>query len=291
MELIKNNYLRCHGHGDQFKVEIDPPKIKNSNYHTLSKILAETIYENKQGKIYVLYSGGLDSEYVLSIFLALGIDVTPVIIRLNPNYNDYDVKYAFDFCESKKLSPIIVDVNFDEFVKSGRIVELATEFKIGAYQLPCTFDILEKLDGTIVMGSHGNPHMCYDPTENLWFVDEYEPIHTVLDFFKSKKIYGCPFFLAHSSEQYLSFLLDPNMQKLANNGFPGKLGNNSTKYLVYNNGSGFDLTNRQKYTGYENIEKSEIFKHPNLDFFKEAGKQWWGIYKIEYQELIKKLTA
>jgi len=289
MEFIKNNYLRSYGHGDTFTVNIDPPTIKNSNYHDLCKNLAENIYENRQGKIHILYSGGLDSEYVLSVFLSLGIDVVPVIIKLKPNYNDHDVKYAFDFCESKKLSPLILDINFDEFVKSGKIVDIANEFKIGAYQLPCTFHVLEKLDGTIVMGSHGNPHMSYDPSIGVWYVDEYEPIHTVLNFFNSKKIYGYPFFLVYSAEQYLSFLLDRNMKKLSRNGFPGKLGNNSTKYLVYNNGSGFELINRQKYTGYENIETSIIFDHPNLNFFKEDGKKWWGIYKIKYDELIQKL--
>lgn len=289
MELIKDNYLRSCGHGDQFNVEIDPPKQKNSDYHELSKILAEQIYENKQGKIHILYSGGLDSEYVLSTFLSLGIDVVPVIIKLNPGYNNHDVKYAFDFCKLKKLHPVIIDIDFDNFVKSGRIIDLSMEFKIGAYQLPCTFDVLEKIDGTVIMGSHGNPHMCYCQEQNLWFVDEYEPIHTVLNFFKDRKIHGHPFFLVQSAEQYLAFLLDPSMQKLANHGFPGKLGNNSTKYLVYNNGSGFALKNRKKYTGYENIENSEIFNHPNLHFFKEQAKQWWGIYKIEYHELIRRL--
>jgi hypothetical protein len=291
MELLKNNYLRTFGHGSQFTVEIDPPRDKNGNFHLLSRTLAETIQENKEGPIYVLYSGGLDSEYVLNTFLSLKINVIPVIIKLNPDYNNHDVKYAFDFCQSKKLKPLIIDVDFNNFVKSGKIVDLAERFKIGAYQLPCTFDVLEKLDGTIVMGSHGSPHLFYNKEKNKWFIDEYEPIHTVLDFFKTKKIHGCPFFLVHTAEQYLSFLLDPNMKKLVNNEFPGKLGNNSTKYLVYNNGSDFNLTNRQKYTGYENIEKSEIFNHENLKFFNDTGKQWWGIYAIEYHELIGKLLG
>jgi hypothetical protein len=80
------------------------------------------------------------------------------------------------------------------------------------------------------------------------------------------------------------------MKKLAEHGFPGKLGNNSTKYLVYNNGSGFNLTNRKKFTGYENIEQSPIFQHPNLQFFQNQGTEWWGVYAIEYFKLIKKFT-
>lgn len=290
MELIKHNYLRTYGHGENFYTEIDPPLIKNSNYHALCKTLAENIHENRQGKIFLLYSGGLDSEYILSIFLILGINLIPVIIKLNPNYNDHDVRYAFDFCRSKNLKPVVIDVDFDDFVRSGKIVEISQEFKIGAYQLPSTFSVLEKLDGTIIMGSHGNPHMSYDESNKVWCVDEYEPIHTILKFFENKKLHGCPFFLVHSAEQYLSFLIDVHMRKLANGSFPGKLGNNSTKYLVYNNNNEIRLEKRQKYTGYENIEKSEIFHHPNFEYVKEIGKQWWGIWKIPYHQIIKDLN-
>lgn len=290
MEFLKDNYLRPYGTGKDFKVDIDVPKTISKNYHELSRDVAELVYVNRQGKLYLLYSGGLDSEYVLSTFLALGINVIPVIIKLNPNYNDHDVRYAFDFCESKNLKPIIVDIDFDDFVASGKILDLALEFKVGAYQLPCTFSVLEKLDGTLIMGSHGNPHMCLNEENDIWYVDEYEPIHKLLDFFKSRNLYGCPFFLVYTAEQYFSFLLDPAMKKLAEHGFRGKLGNNSTKYLVYNNGSGFNLINRKKFTGYENIEQSPIFQHPNLQFFENQGKEWWGVYAIEYFKLIKKFT-
>jgi hypothetical protein len=288
--MIHNKYLRTTGSGNHFKVEIDPPTSFNLNYHENTLRVATKIYESRQGKLYLMYSGGVDSEYVLSVFLSLGINITPVIIKLNPDYNSHDVKYAFDFCESKKLKPIIIDLDFDDFVKSGKIVDIANEFKIGAYQLPSTFSCLNQLDGTIVMGSHGPPHMTLDQTTNTWMVDEIEPLHTVLKYFEKNKINGCPYFLVHTPEQYLSFLQHPIMQDLANHKFPGKLGNNSTKGLVYNAVSGFDLVARQKYTGYENIENSEIFNHPNLQCFNEFKKEWWGTYSEPYHHLIKRLS-
>ena len=180
MNFLKNNYLRTSGSGTTFCAEIDPPKNKNANFHTTSIDVAEQVYQSRQGKLYLMYSGGIDSEYILNLFLSLGIDIVPVIIRLTPYYNDHDVKYAFDFCESKKLKPIIIDLDFDDFVKSGKIVDIANEFKIGAYQLPSTFSCLDQLDGTVVMGSHGPPHMLLVQTTNTLLVDEIEPLHTVL---------------------------------------------------------------------------------------------------------------
>jgi hypothetical protein len=289
MNFLKDNYLRTSGSGATFHAEIDPPKNKNTDFHTTSIKVAEQVYQSRQGKLYLMYSGGVDSEYILNLFLSLGIEIIPVIIRLTPFYNDHDVKYAFDFCESKKLKPIVVDLNFDNFVKSGRIVEIAEEFKIGAYQLPSTFSCLDQLDGTVVMGSHGPPHLTLDQKTNTWMVDEIEPLHTVLKYFEKNKINGCPYFLVHTPEQYLSFLQHPIMQELANHKFPGKLGNNSTKGLVYNDVSGFNLITRQKYTGYENVENSEIFNHPNLKIFKEFKDQWWGVYQEPYYNLISRL--
>ncbi len=290
MQFVQNNYLRTAGSGVRFRAEIDPPKNKNSNFHTVSLEVAKQVYENRQGKIYIMYSGGVDSEYVLSLFLSLKIEVIPVIIKLTPYYNEHDVKHAVDFCEAKKLKPVIVDIDFDHFITSGRILDIATEFKIGAYQLPSTFHCLGKLDGTVVMGSHGPPHMILDQKTNTWMVDEIEPLHTVLKYFEKNKIYGCPYFLVHTPEQYLSFLQHPIMENLANHGYPGKMGNNSTKGLVYNSISGFDLTSRPKYTGYENIENSKIFQHENLKIFEEFKKQWWGIHTEPYCDLVKRLS-
>jgi hypothetical protein len=131
--------------------------------------------------------------------------------------------------------------------------------------------------------------MTLDQKTNTWMVDEIEPLHTVLKYFEKNKINGSPYFLVHTPEQYLSFLQHPIMQDLAAHKIPGKLGNNSTKGLVYNNISGFNMIERQKYTGYENIENSEIFQHPNLKIFDEFKKQWWGIHQEPYHTLISRL--
>ncbi len=291
MEWTTNNYLRRYGSGIEFKVEIDPPKDKFSNYHTISLELAEKIYNQKQGKIYVMYSGGVDSEYILNLFLSLKIEVTPVIVKLKPNYNEHDIKYALEFCESKKLNPLLIDIDFDNFVKSGKIVSIAEEYQIGAYQFPATFSSLLKLDGTVVMGNHGPPHMSKDPNTDQWYVDEIEPYFAILKFFEKNKIYGCPFFLVNTAEQYLSFLKDPVMVALSENKFKDKIGNNSVKWIVYNKISNFNQTLRKKYTGYENIESSEIFNHPNLTIFNDFKEKWWGKYSIPYTDMVKHLSG
>lgn len=291
MEWLQNDYLRPSGSGNKFHVEIDPPKNTNANYHTTSLEVAEKVYSNKIGKLHVMYSGGVDSEYILNLFLTLGIEIVPVIVLLKPNYNHHDVKYAFDFCESKNLKPLIIDIDFDNFVESGKIIDIAEEYQIAAYQFPTTFSVLKKLDGTIVMGNHGPPHMTKDCKTGIWYVDEIEPFFAVLKFFEKNKLHGAPFFLVHTAEQYLSFLQDPIMAALSKNQFKEKQGNNSVKRLVYNKLGNFNQLLRPKYTGYENIESSKIFNHPNLKIFEEYKKQWWGEYREPYQDILVRLSS
>ena len=78
---------------------------------------------------------------------------------------------------------------------------------------------------------------------------------------------------------------------------PGKTGSNSSKSLVYNNGSGFNIDvydfinmTRIKYTGYEKINSSPLMNHPNLKIFEEYKKKWNGEYLELYSDVVKKLS-
>ncbi len=289
IDLLKDNYMSGSGNGDTWYVDIQPPKKKVRSYFEETIEAAEYVYANKTGRIHLLYSGGMDSEYVFNIFLTLGFDFTPVIIRLNSNYNQHDLKYAFDFCESKGVTPTIVDVDFDEFVKSGQIVDLAQEMKCSAFQIPLTMHVANQLDGFIVMGNDP-PYMKYNKETGIWQVEELELIHSILNNFRLKKLEGCPFFLSYTAEMMLSFLLEPRMANLAKGRYPGKLGTNSSKIHVYNNNDQFYMLPRTKYTGYEHIEELEIFQHPNIKIFEEFSKVWGGAHYEDYKPLVERLS-
>ena len=290
MDLIYNNYLKSHGHGDSFRVDIGPATRPIKSYYEETLLTVENIYNSCNEKLYLLYSGGMDSEYVFSILLQLGIKFTPVIIKLNPNYNNHDLKYAFDFCESKGITPQIIDIDFDKFVQSGLIVDIARSIKSSGYQIPATMYAASKLDGFILLGNDP-PYMKLNQLTNTWQLEELELIHSILNYFKQYPVKGCPFLLSYTPEMMLSFLKDPTIVNLVNHRYPGKLGTNTSKVYVYNNGSNFNLLNRPKYTGYENIETSSIFQHENLQIFKDFSKVWGGAYYENYHDVISRLTC
>lgn len=286
MELVHNNYMRGTGHGADWHVDIDPPTRKVKSYFEESCIAAEMIYSQKVGKLYLCYSGGLDSEYVLAIFRKLGMEIHPVIMR--NQYNAHETRYAFKYCDDRNIDYTVIDLDFDDFVESGKLLEIANSVKCAAFELPASMWLASQLDGTIITGG-ADPHMKLNQSDNLWYLDEEEIIHTHFTYWEQNKLNGTPYFLSYTSEQFLSFLLDPTMVKLANHSFPGKLGTHSSKVLVYNNKTDFNLEQRVKQTGYEIVKQSPIFNHPDIQTVRGYSDKWLGTSDHQYHELIKRL--
>jgi hypothetical protein len=81
------------------------------------------------------------------------------------------------------------------------------------------------------------------------------------------------------------------MEKLANHGFPGKLGTNSTKVYVFNKDSGFNLEQRIKQSGYEIAERSPIFNHPDIQTVISWKDKWKGTSDHQYHDVVAKLSS
>ena len=286
IDITKNNYITAVGTGDTFDINIESFPANFNNYFTETCRAAEEIYDHKQGKLYLLYSGGMDSEYALSIFLSLGMSVTPVIIKLNPGYNAHDFKYATDFCSAKNLVPLIIDIDLEDFVQSGKILDIAKSMKCNIYHRSTTAYAISQLGGTVILGD-GDPYVKNN--NGVWDVSIYEHDCAMVNYFKNNGIYGTPHFLYYTPEMLISFLTSQRIKELVNNQHPGKLGSNSSKHAVYNEHSNFNLVTRPKYHGFELIEQQEIFKNPVFEEFDKLP--WTGGFHEEYNTFIKRLCV
>lgn len=300
MELTKNNYLYGTGHGDTWHVNIDPPTKKVKTYFEETLDAVEYVYANKTGKFQVLYSGGLDSQYVCEVLLRLKMPFDPIIIELIDNdgnvLNYHDIVYAYDFCKSKNIEPVTYKLNFYDFVDSGRNVEIAESVTCCSFALPATMHVASQLDGFTLLGNDP-PYMRYEKNIDIWVLEELEYIHSLQRYYNKYNVNGCPFLLSYTPEMMLSFLLDPSIVKLGTGQLPGKTGSNSTKSYVFNNGSNFDMLaydfvtkKRIKFTGYEKIFRSDFMKHPNLKIFEEFEKKWNGEYLEPYTDAVRRLS-
>ena len=288
MDLLYNNYMRSTGNGPTWCVEIDPPSRPVLSYWEEVKIACGLIYEQRTAPLQLCYSGGLDSEFVLATLLDLDIPVEVVI--MNTQYNYHETKYAFKFCEARNINPTVVDLNYDWFVESGTLIEIAESMKCAAWQIPSNMWLAQQLTGTVITGNDP-PHMKLNKHDNLWYLDEEEIIHSQLNFWRNRDILGTPFLLSYTPESMLSFLIDPTMEKLANHGFPGKLGTNSTKVNVFNKLSNYNLEQRTKQHGYEIAERSPIFNHPDIQTVISWKHRWKGTSDHQYHDVVTKLNS
>jgi len=301
MQLIRDNYLRGSGHGDTWHVDVDPPKRKVKSYFEETVETAKYMYDNKTGELYLLYSGGLDSQYVFNVYHRLGFKFKPVIIRLQGRYSDQDyniheTQYAFDHCRSVGIKPIEYCFDLDKFVESGEAFDLAKSYNCGAWSLTSTMKVASWCDGFVTMGNDP-PYLKYLQDKDEWVLEELECIHSILKYFTINKLEGCPFLLSYTPEMMLSFLLDPRIQDLANKKYPGKLGTNSSKSYVFNNGSGFNMEaydfnkGRKKATGYESIVQLPLAKSDVVMEHSKWEKSYRGVYYENYHEVVKRLSV
>lgn len=283
MQSLKDDYIKFKNNGFDWQLTFGLPTRHIKNYFDETCSVAELLWANKQGKVYLLYSGGLDSEYALNVFLHLGMPVCPVIVQLNPGYNYHETKWAYDFCESKGLEPLVIDIDFDTFVTSGMMYEYAEKMESCLYHYSALAHAIDKLDGTIVLGE-GEPYIRYMPDSKTWNVELYEYDYCIMKHLHNTKRQGIADFLSYSVEMHLAFLNDQRIVELANNQWPGKLGSNTSKVFVYNRHSNFNLTPRWKNHGYEIIEKSTIFTHEEFTRIKTLKGKWNGTYSMNYFE-------
>lgn len=301
MEYTKDNYLYGTGSGDTWTVNIDPPKRKVKSYFEETVLVLEELYSKKTGKFTVLLSGGLDSQYVCEVLLRLKMPFDAVIYdyrdKSNQSYNYHDIKWAYEFCLSKNINPKTLIIDFNHLVESGRAVDIANEIICCSGPVTHCLSVIDQIDGFILMGNDP-PYLRYEKDKNLWVLEELQYIHGLLRYFKKHKLNGCPFLLSYSAEMMLSFLLDPNIIKLGTGQLPGKLGSNSTKSLVFNRVSNFNMPTynfttktRVKLHGFENIYNSHLREHPNIKiFFDDFWKKWNGEYLEPYEDVVKRLS-
>lgn len=284
--LFKHNYIKPSGNSSNFKIDIAPLTTAFDNFYVESCRIAEELYSLKQGKLHILYSGGLDSEYCLSVFLALGIDVTPVILKLTPGYNDYDTKYAFDFCKAKNLTPVVLDLDFDQFVSSGKILDITKQMQCSTFGRASTAWAAGQLDGTVILGD-SDGYLRIDPQSKEWYFEIPEHDYSVYRYFQQNGIHGTTSFITWSAEALAAWLSDARILELVNNEHPGKLSTNTSKHIIYNRHSNFDLQVRPKFHGFERIAIDNKFtQSPVFLEMKEFGKSYNGIWRKRYQDLM-----
>ena len=80
-----------------FQVNIQPYIFKKGIFKEEAKRVAHELVESFDN-LYIAYSGGLDSEFVLKIFYEEGLPITPILV--DTPFNQYELGWAYNYCKN-----------------------------------------------------------------------------------------------------------------------------------------------------------------------------------------------
>ena len=120
---------------------------------------AKLLTEDYSGKFDLLFSGGIDSEIILRLYLDLKIPVNVFIFKYENDYNYKDYNQAISTCRALGVTPTVIDFNLKKFFENDAYDIWKKVHFLNAGRLP-HMKMIEYLDGIPILGD-GNPEWVY----------------------------------------------------------------------------------------------------------------------------------
>ena len=157
--LTKNNWFNCNlierinNPNIDFKVTINPYRFEIMDFDNASEFVAKSI-QKEYNNLYLGFSGGLDSDFIVTLLHELKIPFKPIIV--NSNYNKLERSYAFFKCKKINLSPIVIDCTEELYFNIYK-KDIFSKFNgvgINAVPLLIAGYYCQKNNGTLISGEH-----------------------------------------------------------------------------------------------------------------------------------------
>lgn len=97
-----------------FSITLNPYEFTSKGFYRNCIDAANNI-ANRYDNLYVSYSGGLDSEFVLNTFIDASIDITPILVKTSFNKEEYE--YALKYCKERNLKYEVLEFSNDAFIR------------------------------------------------------------------------------------------------------------------------------------------------------------------------------
>lgn len=267
--------------------------VKQANADAAIKIADEA--DRLGVPIYLLLSGGLDSEVAARAFLDAEVPFTAAVVKYKTNaqeraWNYHESKHADAFCTKYSVNKIDLILNPVKFFASNEVREIADISQTRSGQLACSMWAARQLgNGYIVLGQ-GEPYL-YRQFGKWWF-REKELIVSWHKFWMFSGIKGTAGFHQYTPDQMLAYLSDPLIQNLVNSsesavGEP--LNNADIKQQLYQNHyPDADFLSRKKYTGFERMVQLD---NTIRSVLTEKYSSHYAEHCVEYNEMLSRLRG
>jgi hypothetical protein len=241
-----------------------------------------------------MYSGGIDSELVVSAFLESKRNFSVAHIKYVPGFNEHETYYVEKFSKKYDLDLHYFDVdpikyftnrnNFDQAIRdNAHLIETQLITSITPLIKDRFFPISDA-PGVAMFRTEKDISK-----QSPWYWKDYEHLSAFFFHCLKENMSACPSFYHWSPEIILAFLLDPIVVKIINNDIKGKITLRTTSGKIYNTAfPEYSSFVRPKYNGFEKLPKDMIRKlnqelHFHTFYDRHSG------YAIEYNDLINRL--
>ena len=279
---------------DRFWVKYGRCERQPLSFHQECLEAARRIAENTKEPIWVLFSGGVDSEVTLQSFVQAKIPVQVAILRFKNDLNIHDISYAVIACHQLNVPYRIFDLDLLSFWQNEAFT-YAKRVGCSRPRLLSTMWLMDQIEGYPVIGG-GECHLIKELPSD--YVSGGSPYPTT-DWHMSEKEYvaswyrhliltqrdGCAGFFQYTPEIILSYLLEDDIVDLTSNRKEGKLSTKSSKLPIYQ--KYFSVQSRPKFTGFERAaEPEKVIRQRLLEICPEGE----GVVKTPYKDLVNLLS-
>lgn len=184
-----------------FNISFNLSNFSVSDFTTETDKVCKHLYDKYGNNLYLGFSGGTDSEYILNRFIALDIPITPVIVSCP--YNALDIQAGLDYCSEHNLKPEILqygaeylDLCYEKITSNGLLSPISAT-SVFVYEAVCNSG------GKVIIGE-AEPMVMGSDT----FSDqvEFNEFGFYIDYFATDE-QPLPFF-CYNQEIFYSYIKD-----------------------------------------------------------------------------------
>ncbi len=242
---------------------------------------AKLINKSTNSDIYILLSGGIDSEIVARSFVEANIDIMCIIGRFNTVMNDHDIRYATKFCRVFRIPYKIIDIDIYKFWKND-LYKYASTSKCISPQLVIPMYLADQVDGHVVIGA-GECYMVQN-SDCEFELYEKEKIAVWYRHFMINDKEGTPGFFQYTPELILSFINDKSIINIPKS---KRISTYYEKLKVYKK-YWPEIEDREIYTGFEKFK--ELDYNLYRPYLENKFGEYNGVYKTQINVLRDNLS-
>jgi hypothetical protein len=135
------------------KFIINPYRFKSISFDEATDFTCQQLGDLNK-KIFVAFSGGYDSEYVVRSLHKNSINFVPIIVKCG---HTHELEYAYETCEELRLEPIILEISekyFLDFFEEHIINKFDSVGYNSVYNMVAA-DYVSKIDNSVLIsGNH-----------------------------------------------------------------------------------------------------------------------------------------